>query len=321
MENNTINKEPNFFVVGVVKGGTTSLYHYLNAHPQIYLSPIKEVNFFSKNDIRSQHFSKQYAFDVDIDLERYFKEGMKENIHIAHVENPEQYMQLFSKVTNETAVGEISNSYAICPSAASEIHKIYPHAKIIIMLRNPIERAWSQYIMNLREGKTLEKNFIKEIEKDYTSNPKGWGVTHQYIELGMYFKQIERFRNLFKDSLKIVLYEDYKLNSKAVVQDIYSFLNVDKNFIPNAEKKYNESAVPRFSKLNYFLVKTGVISTFKKLVGKNTREKLKKIIYTQKNIPKIEEEHRIYLSNIYREDIKKLSNLLQIDLINYWKIQ
>ena len=66
-------KGPNFFLVGVVKGGTTSLHRYLDQHPEIYMSPIKETNFFARNQIDISLFAKDYAHDVNVDLTNYLK--------------------------------------------------------------------------------------------------------------------------------------------------------------------------------------------------------------------------------------------------------
>jgi hypothetical protein len=95
MEKINQTKNPNFFVVGVVKGGTTSLYHALSNHPEVYLSPIKEVNYFSRKDIRPELFTREYKHASALDFDRYAAQGMKEIIHIAHIEKWDQYTQLF----------------------------------------------------------------------------------------------------------------------------------------------------------------------------------------------------------------------------------
>ena len=124
-------KKPNFFVVGTVKGGTTSLHQYLNQHPQIFMSPIKETNFFSRFDINENDFSRDYAHDVNIDLKRYLLSDMKDPIHIAHINNESDYLKLFKNATNQMAIGEISNSYLLYKNAPIEIFKFDPKAKII----------------------------------------------------------------------------------------------------------------------------------------------------------------------------------------------
>jgi hypothetical protein len=209
---------PNFFLIGTVKGGTTSLHRYLDQHPEIYLSPIKEVNYFSREDIHPEHFSRDYRHDVNVDLKSYLSSDMDHPIHIAHVTDEADYLQLFKKAGNAKAIGEMSLSYMLYPSAPKAIAAACPDAKIMAMLRDPAERAFSQYIMNLRQGKTLEKDFIREITEDDKLLPKGWGVNHQYLFIGHYYEQLKRYYDLFPaNQIKIFLFDDYANNPDAVV--------------------------------------------------------------------------------------------------------
>ena len=161
-----IEKSPNFFVVGVVKGGTTSIYNYLSQHPDVYLTPIKETNHFSDNDMLHEHFEKQYKIDSGLDIKSYLAKENKGQLHIAHVRDREDYLSLYDNVDHQKARGEVCNSYMLCPSASSEIHSAFPRSKIIVMLREPVKRMYSQYLMNVREAKVLNRSFREEIEHD-----------------------------------------------------------------------------------------------------------------------------------------------------------
>src|SRR4051794_4060836 len=112
---------PNFFIVGTPKAGTTSLYHYLEEHHDIYMAPIKETNFFSYHEIKSQGL--------------FYNEE--------HISSLNQYQEQFKSVKNEKAVGEASVSYLYYPSVPLKIKEFNPKAKIIIVLRNPIDRGFS----------------------------------------------------------------------------------------------------------------------------------------------------------------------------------
>lgn len=310
---------PNFFIIGVVKGGTTSLYNYLQQHSDVYFSPIKETNFFSRFDIDESKLIKEYASDIKINLKKYFANGMKEVVHIAHIKNIKDYNSLFSQVNNEKVIGEISNSYTICPQAVEEINKFNPNAKLLIMLRNPISRIWSQYLMNLREGKTLEKDFIKEIEKDYKKKDKGWGVNHQYLELGLYYEQIRKVLKYFpKEQFKIMFFEDYVNNSESVIHEICNYLEIDPNQNIDFKDRHNAASLPRSKAVNVFLVKTGLLKQLKNLFGREMRQKLKGLLYSTNNIPKIKAEQRKYLIDFYQKDVENLSSLLNVDLIKKW---
>ena len=314
-----MDNRPNFFVIGVVKGGTTSLHNYLAQHPDVYLPPIKETNHFARKDIQPEHFLKGYAQDVKIDLDAYINSGMKEPIHIAHVNEDRHYEALFSKVRTEKAIGEISNSYMICRSAASEIHAFNPRAKILVMMRNPIRRAWSQYLMNLREAKSDAQDFIKEIQEDHASTLKGWGVNHQYLELGKYSGQLKRYIHLFgKENVLTLFFEDFKSYPEASLKQICSFLNIDEDFSFDFSEKSNTSSLPRNAALNKILVESGIISTAKRLTPKKLRQKMASVLYTDKNMPELSEEDSDWLRDYYMDEVRNLSELLGVDVVSKW---
>lgn len=306
-------------MVGVVKGGTTSLHHYLSSHPDIYLPPIKETNHFSKKDIRKEFFMNAYARDVDIDLDRYFRAGMPKPLHIAHVNRPDHYSELFSKVSNEISVGEISNSYMICPSAAKSIYDFNPHAKILMILRNPISRAWSQYLMNIREAKNTYNDFIEEVTADDSSQPKGWGINHQYLELGKYAEQVSRYIELFgRKNVLAIFYEEYRSNPKSVLSTICSFLGVNSDFNFDFSDKRNASSLPRNAVLNRFLVHSGVLNKLKRTIPGPVRRKIMPLLYSNANIPEITTSSEEWLQNYYLDDVRALEELLATDVTKQW---
>lgn len=125
---------PNFLIIGPGRTGTTSLYYYLKQHPEIYMSPIKETNFFAYEQGkpgRSQ-ISKRY--------------------NIFPIKNIEAYSALFKAVTKEKAIGEASPRYFFTPQAAERIKLILPEVKLIAILRDPVERAFSSYLRRNRDG-------------------------------------------------------------------------------------------------------------------------------------------------------------------------
>ena len=125
---------PNFIIVGAPKAGTTALYHYLNQHPKVYLSKIKEPG--------------------------YFRSFIPENIIPLPITSKEKYLELFSDVKKEVAVGEASTVYLNDPGTVKIIHDAIPDCKIIIMLRDPIERTYSSYFQ-LRRIEMNSKILVK----------------------------------------------------------------------------------------------------------------------------------------------------------------
>ena len=306
---------PTFLIVGAVKAGTTSLHEYLQQHPEVYMSPVKETNFFSDADMLFGNFNVDYRQDVNIDLKKYLAGDMKNKIHIAHVRSWEDYQLLYKNVADQKAIGEVSNSYLFCPSAAAAIKSKLPDTKIVMILRNPVERLYSQYLMNLKLGKIAEKNLLKEIESDQQKKIKGWGVSHLYLEVGNYYEQVKRYYDRFPaDHIKVILYDDYKKDPKAVMKDLFKFLNIDPEFLIDMSLRYNEAGMPRFGKLNYWLTQTGVYGLVKKIFSPALKEKIKGLIYTKQNIPTITETEKKWLQDYYRTDIQNLGRLLDRDL-------
>lgn len=313
-----INK-PNFFVIGVVKGGTTSLYHYLLQHPDIYLPPIKETNHFAAKNINEEDFLREYALDVRLDIDAFIRSGMKYQVHIAHVNDRNQYESLFSKVREERAIGEISNSYMICPDAAQEIYDYAPNGKIIVVLRNPIYRAWSQYLMNLREAKSDEGGFIPSLLEDHDSTKTGWGVNHQYLELGNYASQLTKYINLFgSDRVLPVFYEEYRKSPQMVMERICRFLDVDPQFEFDFSTESNKAGLPRNAAINKILVKSGAIKALKGVTPKRLRSKFAQVLYSDKNIPQITDGEKNWLSEYYADEVSRLEKLIQTEAGLWW---
>lgn len=188
-------KLPNFFVVGAAKAGTTSVYNYLSRHPEVYMSPVKEPHYFA-SDMNTEHFRDNYKPVMNKDLTTYLEGDLKEPVFQAYIREWSQYVKLFKNVKNEKAIGEVSNSYLYSATAAKNIHDKIPDAKIIIILRNPVDRAFSHFIMDLRTGYS-EPPFMDAMKKDMALPLKGWGVSNLYVEIGLYYEQVKRYMELF----------------------------------------------------------------------------------------------------------------------------
>lgn len=310
---------PDFLVVGVVKGGTTALYNLLDRHPGIHLPPIKETNFFSRADMRPADFSREYALDVGLDPAKYIRDGMKEVVHIAHVNEPAHYAALYSKAREGQVLGEVCPSYAICPSAAAAIHAARPGARVFFMLRDPVQRAWSQYIMNLREGKTMEKDFLKEVRQDAERAKQGWGVNHQYLALGRYAEQVGRYLALFpKEQVHVLLHEEFKQDPEGTMAGVFRAIGVEVPAELDVSGKFNEAAVPRNALLNRLLVRSGAISAVKAMVPRRLRGGFKEMLYSRKGMPVLPPAQAAELWQIYAGDVDRLSAMLDRDLRRWW---
>lgn len=309
---------PNFIVVGANKGGTTSLYHYLKQHPEIYLSPIKEPHFFSK-DIDVSLFSKSFANNKLQDIQSYVDSDMHVEYHAAFVRDWNQYRKLFKNVNAQKAIGELSTSYLYSDVAASEIKKALGDIKIIIALRNPVQRAYSHYRMNLYTGNSNIFNFKQALLEDQEHKPKVWGNANLYLELGLYYEQVKRYKELFSpENIKIIFTEDMRKNSAQVIRELYDFLGVDPSFVPDTSMRYNEIYTPKYKNLTWLLNTTGVRPFLKRISGSGLKKMAVKYLYRDKNDKgELTNEEKIFLINYYKADIQNLSALLNKDL-SHW---
>ena len=214
---------PNFIVIGAAKAGTTALYWYLAEHPAIYMSPVKETNFF--------------AYGVDDEGRVLWGDP---DVHRFPVKTLAEYEALFAGAGDATAVGEASTMYLECPQAAGRIRALIPEARIVCVLRDPVDRAYSDYQMYLRNrGRRLEAH-------DLTRNA-GWvRPDSHWMQIGRYHEQLARYYDLFpRERIHVFLFDDLQRDTLGVVQALYRFLGVDPAFVPDVDTPHNVGGMPK----------------------------------------------------------------------------
>ena len=312
-------KKPNFFIVGAAKSGTTSLYNYLDQHPDVYMSPIKEPHYFSK-DIKMSDFNEEYKKRVEFDISSYLSKDKLEKKHILHIENLDDYLQLFRENNNEKCLGEVSNGYLFSKVAAQEIYDFNPNAKIIIILRNPIERAFSHWIMGIQLGIVKNKSFFEQTKNDYSHSKKGWGQSHLFIELGLYYEQIKRYFDVFpSENIKVFIFDDLKNNSKNVKNELFDFLNIGKLESIDFTKKYNVTRLPKNKLISMITNNRFIKNSLRGILTENRKIFLKNMLYSKDSIPILTNNDRHKLLPYFINDIKKLEKLLERKLDSWYE--
>ena len=215
---------PNFFVVGAAKSGTTSLWQYLRQHPDIFMPT-----------------------DIALKEPSYYCDSYG-------VEGYEAYLSIFFRdVRNEKRIGEASTPYLTSPESARKILEAVPDAKIIMLLRNPVNRAYSLWkwmhayryetISSFEDALEAEFN-CRRNNPEFLSQFRKGGSTYywdfMYFHSGLYHTQVKRYHDLFpKEQLSMIIFEDFIQNPLQMVQELYDFLGVDSNFSPEI-KIHNE---------------------------------------------------------------------------------
>jgi hypothetical protein len=268
---------PNFLVIGVAKGGTTSLHHYLRQHRDIHLYPDKGTNYF---------------------WTEAGEEGRKTAKTLA------EYERLFDGATTQRAIGEISNQYLNSETAAERIRRDLPHARLIVSLRNPVDRAWSDYlgrVRTLRESGTFE-------EAIRPGRP--------CLEWGFYYPRLKRYYDLFpRQQIHVMLYDDFTANPQRALRELFTFLGIDPDAPIDMTTKHNAAGVPRSMLVNRVL--WPAIVGMQKLVPRRFHGSgvLAKLLWkTYRPAPKLSAELRAQLRETYREDINATAELIGRDL-------
>jgi len=291
---------PNFIVIGAEKSGTTSLHYYLQQHPDIYMSEIKETRYFCP-EFYTQHSN---------------------GARLGNRTQPmsfEAYQELFAEVKNESAIGEASPQYIYFERSAERIKNKIPDAKIVAILRNPIERAFSAYCYQLRGGyETL--SFEEALSTEKQRQQACWRPVWFYKDLGLYYTQLRQYFEIFdRSQVRICLYDDLKRDSVAFMSDLYSFLDVDPSFEPETSLK-NVSGIPRHRLLHNVTNRDSSLSTaLKRVVPEALKGNISRWIntYNLKQKPELSNDIKQRLQSFYREDILQLQDLIQKDLTTW----
>lgn len=303
------------FIIGAAKCGTTSVDQMLRKHPDIYMSPIKEPNYFS-TDIAVEDFNAFYRENNTRDLDAYFSKSPLTAVHLDFVRKPEQYAALFQEApSNVQYLGESSTSYLYSEVAAQRVKAEFPDAAIIVCLRNPVDRLKSHLKMALQGG------FIKaasdvEIEADLAAKVKGWGISELFLELGMYGEQMERWYAHFpKNQIHFIQFDDLVEDQQKVWNELCSFLNVS-IFALDSEVHENTGGIPRFPGLNAALKSSGLVRGAIQYLPEKVKSRLKSNLTDSKASIQIDEDRwREY----YLSDIERLEGLSGLSL-ERWKI-
>ncbi len=296
---------PNFLIVGGAKCGTDALYSYLAQHPQIYMSPIKEPMFFA---VEGQ---ENIAYVGPGDREALQRWG-------EWVPRLDQYEALFAAVSTESAVGEASTWYLYNESAHQRIHHYIPQVKLIALLRNPVDRAYSAFNMLLRDGRETTPDFCKALAAEEERIRAKWEPMWHYCRMGFYYTQLKRYYDTFDASqIRVVLYDDFNSRPAEVVRDLFTFLEVDDRFEPDVSARHNVSLVPTNPTVHRFVAGQHPLkSVVKSVLPPEFRQRVKARLL-EPNLVRpapLPPEVRRQLVDVFRPDISQLQDLLEKDL-------
>ena len=294
---------PQFIVAGTARAGTTSLNSYLLQHPEIYLPVVKEPCFYTFAGEKIDYKNGKFAFALT---------------------SIEDYAKLYKKALQSQITGDISTPYLYKHQKTihnlKKFHDDYSSIKIIIILRNPTDRAYSQYLWRVRDGRE-ELTFEQAIAAEPQRMKENYSFDYFYVDRGMYFEQVKAYIENFK-SVKIVLFEDLKDRTSETLASICDFLNVDNEFVFVKRTEQNASFLPKSTLLNKLLTiesktKFKLLSRIPENVRTTIKEQFMRLNSSEKKNPEMSPLTREKLKNIYREDLIKLEKLIARDLSSW----
>lgn len=312
---------PNFFLVGAMKSGTTTLANLLARHPSVFLPRVKEPNHFCVdiNDGKAQHAQK-HSFDA-IKVDDLLRKKDNVRRHTAIVRDHRDYLRLYEGGIGCAIRGDCSTSYLLSKVAAHEIRNFAPTAKILIILRNPVNRAISEFRMRSMIGST-KGTFYQELYEEVKAISQDNDIYHgcrTYIRAGMYAKQIRRYIDSFeREQISIMIFERIFGDTPHYMQEIFDHLNINTFDIGIGERS-NPGLLPRSSALGrilYLMNGNYLVGKYGPKLALPLKRKLKDIWF--------KEDHGDYtvektiLSMVFRNEINEVREILN-DELPEWK--
>jgi len=290
MAEKVVNKA-DFFIAGMPRSGTTSLYTYLKQHPQVYLSLYKEPHFFSKDLTQSSY----------------------------NIQDPQLYHSLFRDAGDAKAIGEGSVWYLTSQTAARAIVEYNPKARIIIMLRNPVDMIYSLHSLYLRTENENIVDFNEAVRavpqrKQGRSIPPGTYFPEGliYTEVGLYYRKIKRFKDVFHSrNIHFIIFDRFAAQTPDCFRETLEFLGLDPGFEAEFDSK-KASAILRSKVIEQIRRAQPVV---KQMLSKKTG----KDSHMGPRRPPISGELKQELKSWFAQDLEKTSDLIGIDLTAWSK--
>lgn len=285
---------PNVVVLGAPKCGTTSLYRYFDSHPGIFVSKKKELHFFSTNQIKSEMKGPGDSHSLD---------GCPQSF--------EAYTSLFSEAVKFKVRADISPSYFVFPECFKSIKSNLPNPKVVLILRNPIDKCFSQYMHLVREARELE-SFETALSLEYVRTSEGYSDFWRYVNSSYYANRVRQMLDCFGETNCLVIFqEELKLDPESVMNEIFEFIEVEK-YLLDYTKEHNKSGVPKNRVISRLISPGPMLKLAKKIIPVRLGSKIKSQIQDWNTGEKLtlSPQVRCRLKNEFSLDVVELQKIL-----------
>lgn len=292
---------PTFLIIGAPKAGTTTLHYALSQHPEVFMCPLKEAGFF-------------WAYGQPIRLHGPGAEKLRNRL----VTRLDEYQKLFKDARQAKAIGESSVRYLVSPSAPQNIHSFIPDARLVVILRQPAERAFSAFAHNKRDGLEPCENFAEAIAEDRQGKRDEWEFC-RYLNRGFYYTSLKRYLEYFdRSQIHISLLEDLIQDPQGLMRGLFDFIGVDTSFAPDLSHKHNASGVIHNPLLRLVWTNSNRIRVaIRPYLPAKMRHTAFEWVIRDMDKLKLPADQRRELTEYYRQDILQLQDLIQRDL-SHW---
>lgn len=293
-----------FFLVGAARSGTTALADYLEQHPEVFISDPKEPHYFAFQGRKPGFIGPG---------DKYFNNSV--------VYTAEKYKRLFAKASPTQIAGDASVSYLYYSESLKRIQSKCPNAKIICILRHPVDRAYSAFMRLTSRLLETEQDFELAFHNE-TRLDLGWHHLWHYEQMSHYGPQLESlFQTFDRKQVLVLLYDDFKANSIATVQQCFRFLEIDDSFVPPAKPDTLVSGVPRNRLLQSFAASDRLKSILRPLLSRQIRNRIQSKM-TKLNVDpaRIDPALRDRLTPLFLNDVEVVEEVLKRKLPN-WKVR
>jgi Sulfotransferase domain len=288
-------RKPDFFIVGAPKCGTTALYSYLKSHPEVFMSLIKEPQFFAEETISDPQAIRSFG----------------------------DYRELFAGATTERRVGEASTAYVSSRCAPGRIKSFQPDTQIIIMLRHPVDMMYSLHGTLYSGGVEAIAGFAEALRQDEREKADGPRLSGRHVEppyrlMAAYASQVERYFQVFgRDRVCVLLYDDFKAQPSRVFRSVLRFLDLSTDFEPrfcvvNPSPQARSKAVQKLLRKPPSSVHSLVHAILPVSIRRFIGESLMKL--NDRALPPIDPALRLRLIADFEPEVRRLSRLLGRDL-------
>ncbi|MBT9317201.1 sulfotransferase family protein [Leptothoe spongobia] len=293
---------PSFLVVGAYKSGTTALYRYFYQHPEIYMSPIKETNFFALEGSIPNYCGPGDA------------QAPTNRLSITHIDD---YRAQFDGLSTERAIGEASPMYLYSSKAAGRIQHYLPGVRLIVILRQPAARAYSNFLHLVRDGREKIQDFEKVWAQEDKRIQANWAPIWHIRQHGFYYRQLKQYFDIFSPTqIKVVLYEDLVKRPEETLASLFDYVGVDSEFQVDFSRRPNQSGIPK-NRLARGLARRLLVIPLRATGNKKMMDWGESISNYFLYKPKITYEQKKEITEFYRQDILKLQSLIDRDLTHW----